>query len=66
MKSKKVLNPDGTTKYIILESNGVYKTFTAKEAALAINELKAQLWSGVPLGSGFKAARNRDNLCTTS
>lgn len=27
----------------------VYKAFTPKEAALAINELKAQLWSGLPL-----------------
>lgn len=49
MRSRKILNSDGTTKRIILESNGVYKAFTPKEAALAINELKRQLWLGVPI-----------------
>jgi hypothetical protein len=61
MRSKKTLNQDGTTQKIILESNGVYKTFTPLEAAKAINELKAQLWSGVPLSTGFEEARSRLN-----
>jgi hypothetical protein len=57
MKSKKLLNPDGTTKRIVLESNGVYKSFTPKEAAMAINELKSQLWSGLPLSNKDVSSR---------
>ena len=59
MKSRKIINADGTTKRIILESNGVYKSFTPKEAALAVNELIAQLWSGIPLDRQFTEARDR-------
>lgn len=58
MQSKKIFNADGTTKYIILEMDGVYNRFTPKEAALAINELKAQLYGGIPLHHGFYEARN--------
>ena len=55
MKSKKILNNNGSTKQIILEKeSGAYNAFTPREAAQAINELKSQLWSGMPLDKGFR------------
>lgn len=54
MKSKKRLNTDGTTRLIMLENNGIYSAFTQKEAVQAINELKAQLWSGLPIENKWK------------
>ena len=58
MKSKKMLNEDGATKRIVLEKDGAYMAFTPKQAAMAINELRAQLWRGNPLMEGFIEARN--------
>jgi len=58
MKSRKRLNSDGTTRCIILEKeSGSFNAFTPREAAEAINELKAQLWSGVPFDNQFYEAR---------
>ena len=55
MKSRKILNGDGSTKQIILaKDSGAYNAFTPREAVQAINELKSQLWSGMPLDSQFK------------
>lgn len=52
MKARKLLNPDGTTKKIMVaKDNGSYTGFTPKEAAEMINLLKSQLWSGLPLAS---------------
>ena len=58
MLSKKRLSPDGSTKYIIIQKdNGAFSSFSPKEAVEAISELKAQLWSGVPMDNQFKKAR---------
>ena len=59
MKSKKILNDNGTTKQIILaRESGSFNAFTPREAAQAINELKSQLWSGMPLDRQFSSAIN--------
>ena len=63
MESRKRLNDDGTTKCIILyKESGSYSAFSPREAAEAINELKAQLWSGLPLDNQFtKAGQPMEN-----
>jgi len=58
MKSRKLLNPDGTTRSIVVEKDsGAFNAFTPREAAEIINELKAQLWNGMPLDNQFYKAR---------
>ncbi len=54
MKSKKTFNPDGSTKQILINNNGIYSAFTPKETVQAINALLYQLWSGRPLFFGWK------------
>lgn len=55
MKSKKVLNPDGSTKRIIIQNDsGSYCSYSPKQAAQLINVLKKQLWGGIPLTDGFR------------
>lgn len=49
MQSKKQIDSTGKTTHIILKKDsGAYNVFTPREAAQAINELKRQLWSGIP------------------
>ena len=54
MKSKKILNPDGSTKRIVVQHDtGSYSSYTPKQAAEMINTLRSQLWSGLPLINGL-------------
>lgn len=47
MDAKKLLNPDGTTRKIMVRhDSGSYSGYTPKQAALMINLLKEQLWYG--------------------
>ena len=58
MKSRKLLNSDGTTRSIVIEKDsGAFNAFTPREAAEMILELQAQLWSGVPFDSQFYEVR---------
>lgn len=48
--SRKLINSDGTTRKIIIRNeSGSYSAYTPRQAAATINELKKQLWSGLPL-----------------
>lgn len=50
MNSVKRLNPDGSTRCIVVShDSGSYSAYTPKQAAQMINELKRQLWNGVPI-----------------
>jgi len=58
MKSKKLINPDGTTnKIIVLNDSGSYSAYTPRQAAQMINELSKQLWSGLPMNRKFTEMR---------
>ena len=58
MNSRKLLNGDGSTKSIVLQKeSGAFNSFTPREAAEAISELKAQLWNGKPFDNQFYEAR---------
>ena len=52
MISRKLLNPDlSTRKIVIRHDSGMYSSYTPSQAAQMINELKRQLWSGLPLSN---------------
>jgi len=54
MKSKKISNPDGSTKKIVVQhDSGSYSAYTPKQAAQMINTLKKELWRGIPIERDF-------------
>lgn len=58
MKSRKLMNPDGTTNKIVVQhDNGAFSSYTTKQAAEMINELSSQLWVGIPTSREFREER---------
>ena len=54
MRSKKLVNSNGETTYIVLEKEGgSYNAFSPREAAEAIVALQLQLWTGTPKSKHF-------------
>lgn len=50
MQAKKLVNPDGSTrKIIVAHTSGSFSSYIPKEAAEMISLLREQLWRGIPM-----------------
>ena len=59
MESRKLMNSDGTTnKIVVKHDSGMFSSYTPKQAAQMICELRAQLWTGIPFSREFREERN--------